>query len=93
MTTTLSIRIEEKIKKEARKTLKALGLDLSSAVNMFLNQVVAEQAIPFKPSRVSTKEEREKIRAEWDKEVAFALKHGKRYVNAESMFADILKEK
>ena len=91
--TTLSIRIEEKTKKEAKKTLKALGLDLSSAVNMFLNQVVIEQGIPFKPSRVSTKEEREKIRKEWDKEVAFALKYGKRYSDAESMFADILKGK
>jgi addiction module RelB/DinJ family antitoxin len=36
MTTTLSIRINEKTKREARKTLALLGLDLSSAVNMFL---------------------------------------------------------
>jgi len=83
---TLSIRIEEKTKKEARKTLEALGLDLSSAVNMFLSQVVIEQGIPFKPSRVSTKEEREKIRAEWDKEVTYALKNGKRYSSAAELF-------
>ena len=50
--TTLSIRIEEKTKREARKTLKALGLDLSSAVNMFLNQVAVEQGIPFKVSLI-----------------------------------------
>lgn len=85
--TTLSIRIEEKTKRDARKTLKSLGLDLSSAVNMFLNQVVIEQGIPFKPSRTPRQ-----IREEWDKEVQWALKHGKRYTNTEEMFKDILKK-
>ncbi len=91
MTTTLSIRIDEKTKREARKTLKALGLDLSSAVNMFLNQVVIQQGVPLTLYRVSTKEEREKIRKEWDKEVAFALKHGERYSSAEEMHKAIFK--
>jgi DNA-damage-inducible protein J len=85
--TTLSIRIEEKTKREAQKTLKHLGLDLSSAVNMFLNQVVTEQGIPFKPSRTP-----KQIRAEWDKEVAWALKHGKRYSSAETMHRNIFKK-
>lgn len=84
---TLSIRIEEKTKREANKTLKALGLDMSSAVKMFLNQVVIEQGIPFKPSR-SPKQ----IKAEWDKEVAHALKYGKSYTDVSEMFKDILKE-
>ena len=57
MTTTLSIRIDEKTKREARKTLEALGLDLSSAVNMFLNQVVIQQGVPLTLFRVSTKED------------------------------------
>lgn len=84
---TLSIRIEEKTKREANKTLKALGLDMSSAVKMFLNQVVIEQGIPFKPSR-SPKQ----IKAEWDKEVAHTLKYGKSYTDVSEMFKDILKE-
>ncbi len=84
---TLSIRIEEKTKKEASETLAALGLDLSSAVKMFLNQVVIEQGIPFKPSRTPRQ-----IREEWDREAAYALKHGKRYSSASEMFEDILKE-
>lgn len=88
MTTTLSIRIEEKTKREASKTLNALGLDLSSAVKMFLNQVVIEQGIPFKPSRTP-----KQIREEWDKEVEWALKHGKRYSNTKEMFKDIFKKK
>lgn len=85
--TTLNIRIEEKTKKEATKTLHALGLDMSSAVKMFLHQVVIEQGIPFKPTRTPRE-----IVDEYDKEVAWALKHGKRYTNASDMFADIMKE-
>ena len=85
--TTLSIRIEEKTKRDAVKTLSALGLNLSSAVNMFLNQVVIEQGIPFKPSRTP-----KQIREEWDKEVAWALKYGKSYKNAEEMHKDIFKK-
>lgn len=83
----LSIRIDAKVKKEASDTLSALGLDLSSAVKMFLNQVVIEQGIPFKPSRTPRE-----IREEYDREVAWALKHGKRYTNARDMFADIVKD-
>ena len=85
--TTLNIRIEERVKKEATKTLAALGLDMSSAVKMFLNQVVIEQGIPFKPSRTPRE-----IREEWDKEVAWARKHGKSYTDVSKMFEDIMKE-
>jgi len=84
---TLNIRIEEKTKREANKTLKALGLDMSSAVKLFLNQVVIEQGIPFKPSRNPGQ-----IKAEWDNEVAQALKSGERYSGAEDLFKDILKK-
>ncbi len=80
----VSIRIEEKTKKEAAKTLAALGLDMSTAVKMFLNQVVIEQGIPFKPSRQLVH-----TRAEWDKEVAEAMKNGKSYETARELFADI----
>jgi DNA-damage-inducible protein J len=80
---TLSIRIEEKTKKEAAKTLDALGLDLSTAVKMFLHQVVVEQGIPFKPSRNLVQ-----IKAEWDKEVKEALHTGKSYSTARALLAD-----
>lgn len=85
--TTLSIRIEEKTKREANKTFVALGLDMSSAVKMFLHQVVIEQGIPFKPSRTP-----QQIRKEWDKEVKEALKT-KGYKNAEEMHRAIFVKK
>lgn len=81
---TLSIRIEEKTKKEAAKTLEALGFDLSTAVKMFLNQVVIEQGIPFKPSRNIAQ-----IKAEWDKEVAEAVLNGTSYKTARELFTEL----
>ncbi|MFA7308759.1 MAG: type II toxin-antitoxin system RelB/DinJ family antitoxin [Patescibacteria group bacterium] len=83
--TTVNVRIDEKTKAEASEVLAGLGLDLSSAIKMFLRQVTTEQGIPFKPTRRSDKE----IVAQWDREVEEALKNGKRYKNAEELFADL----
>ena len=49
--TTLNIRIEAKVKTKANKTLSALGLDMSSAVKLFLNQVITENGLPFTPTK------------------------------------------
>ncbi|MCX6713514.1 MAG: type II toxin-antitoxin system RelB/DinJ family antitoxin [Candidatus Vogelbacteria bacterium] len=67
--TTLSIRIEEKAKAEASKTLARLGLDMSSAVKLFLCQVVKEDGLPFTPTNNLTI-----IRARFDAQVAKAKK-------------------
>lgn len=45
--TNISIRIDEDIKKDAETLFAKLGLNLSSAVNVFFRQAVREQAIPF----------------------------------------------
>ena len=44
---TIQIRVDAKTKAAARKTLNALGLDMSSAVNLFLTNVINRQAIPL----------------------------------------------
>ncbi len=86
--TTISIRIDEKLKKAAGKTLASLGLDTSSAVKMFLSQVVTEKGLPFTPSKDPAK-----IRARWDKEVEEALKSGKSFTSAKELMIDILGKK
>ena len=45
--TTLQIRIDEKTKKDAKKVFDKVGLDMSSAIKVYLNQVVITQGIPF----------------------------------------------
>ena len=87
MTTVINIRIDSNLKNKAGKTLSAIGLDMSSAVKIFLNQVVTEKGLPFTP----TKRTRAQIRAEWDKEVAEALKSGKSYSSVKELFKDLNK--
>lgn len=45
---TIQIRIDEQTKKKSAKILKDLGLDTSSAINVFLKQVVLTRSIPFR---------------------------------------------
>lgn len=44
---TTSIRIDSNTKQAATELLNELGLDLSSAVNIFLKQVVLQGGLPF----------------------------------------------
>lgn len=67
-TTALNIKVNAKNKKEATKILADLGLNMTTAVNMFLAQVVKTDGIPFeirnpKPSKelIEALEEGEKI--------------------------------
>lgn len=44
---TTSIRMDADVKKAASELLNDLGLDLSSAVNIFLKQVILQGGLPF----------------------------------------------
>lgn len=46
-TDTLHIRIEPSVKQRAEQTLKELGLSITEAINVFLNQVILNDGIPF----------------------------------------------
>ena len=46
-TSTLQIRIDSKLRKEAESFLTGAGLDMSSAVRLFLRQMVIRQHLPF----------------------------------------------
>lgn len=85
--TTINIRIDENIKNKASKTLEKMGLDLSSAVKLFLHQTIKEDGLPFHPSNNP-----KAIRTMWDKEVEDALKNGKGYKRAEDLFDALDKE-
>ncbi|MBP6944699.1 type II toxin-antitoxin system RelB/DinJ family antitoxin [Patescibacteria group bacterium] len=45
--TTIQVRIDEQTKKASSKILAELGLDLSSAIKVYLKQVIATKGIPF----------------------------------------------
>ena len=81
---TLNVRIDKNIKAKAGKTLSALGLDTSTAVRIFLYQVVAEKGLPFIPTRNSAA-----IRAQWDKEVTEAKRGNRRHKTAAEALSDL----
>ena len=43
----MNIRIDKDIKKQAQKLFSEFGLDMTTAINMFLRQAIREQKIPF----------------------------------------------
>ncbi len=45
--TTINIRTDEKRKKAATVILNEMGLDMSSAIQLFLQQVIITKSIPF----------------------------------------------
>ncbi|MFT8356668.1 type II toxin-antitoxin system RelB/DinJ family antitoxin [Bifidobacterium aquikefiri] len=48
-TTTIAIRTDEETKREAQKLFKSMGMDMSTAINMFLRQTISEHRLPFQP--------------------------------------------
>lgn len=46
-TTNLNIRTDKDVKEKAEKIFNELGLNMTSAVNIFLRTVIRERGIPF----------------------------------------------
>lgn len=46
-TTNLNIRTDEDVKEKAEKIFNELGLNMTSAVNIFLRTAIRERGIPF----------------------------------------------
>ena len=84
----LNIRLDSNLKKEAETLFRNLGLNMTSAINVFLTQSVREQRIPFeicekKPSHKLKKALKEAEKIARDPNV-------KSYDNVDEMFKDIL---
>jgi addiction module RelB/DinJ family antitoxin len=81
--TTLNVRIDEKTKSDAFKVLSRVGFDMSSAVKVFLAQVIIEGGLPFTPTSNSAK-----IKEKWDREFSMAKKSKKTFKTAREALAD-----
>lgn len=46
-TTTISIRMDEQVKKEADQLFNEMGMNITTAFNIFVRQAIRERAIPF----------------------------------------------
>lgn len=45
--TTITIRIEKEVKEEAMKLFYEMGMDMTTAINVFLRRVIESKSIPF----------------------------------------------
>lgn len=45
--TTMTIRTNKEIKQEAQEIFSALGIDITTAINVFLRQAIASRGFPF----------------------------------------------
>ena len=45
--TNINIRVDNEIKKEAQDIFSTMGLDMTTAINVFLRQVIQQRSIPF----------------------------------------------
>ena len=80
-TTMVHIRIDQKTKERATKTLAAMGISVSDAVRMLLVRVAAEKALPFDvkvPNATTVKAMRAADKGK-----------GKRQKSAEALFKDL----
>ena len=50
-TTNVNVRVDAELKKEAEELFEDLGLNMSSAINMFLKSAVSCDGIPFEVKR------------------------------------------
>lgn len=86
--TNLNVRLDKNLKKDADTLFKKLGLNMSSAINLFLTQSVKEQGIPFmitvkRPTRRLKKALKEA------EEIASGKKETKSYETFEQLLEDL----
>ena len=48
-TTTINVRVDEDVKRNAEFLLDKMGMNISTAVNMLLKQMLMDEALPFQP--------------------------------------------
>lgn len=88
--TTLNVRVDENLKKQASELFADLGLDMSTAVNMFLRQAVMKDGLPFDVVREVPNADTLAAMAEVEEMKKHPEKY-KSYTDVDEMFRELLK--
>jgi DNA-damage-inducible protein J len=83
---TIQIRIDAKTKEAARKTLEGVGIDMSSAVKLFLTNVINRKGIPLdlRTENGFTLAQEQALLADTEE-----AKKSKAYTNLDELFSDL----
>ena len=73
----ISIRMDDKLRKEADLILDELGLNMSAAVNIFAKQLVRQGGLPFTPTLETSKAAENRRQERLNSLLSFAA-HNKR---------------
>jgi len=85
--TTLQVRIDPKLKKQAQKIAEMLGMDLSTSIKMFLTQMVRWKGMPFEirtENGFTLRQEQKLLQ-----DIEASKKNGRRYASIDELIADL----
>jgi DNA-damage-inducible protein J len=86
----INVRVDSDVKSTSTEILNSLGLDMTTAINIYLRQIIEFNGLPFPVQKKFNRETEEAI-AEAHKIASGEMK-AKTYSNVEDMFNDILSE-
>ena len=89
-TTNINIRVDSELKRSAEKLFDDLGINMTSAITMFLKSAVNNDGIPFEIKRVPNAETRAAL-AEYETMVKHPESY-KRYDSFNDLMTEVLDE-
>ncbi len=87
----ISVRIDPALKKQADALFSDLGLNMSTAVNMFLKSAVSHNGIPFEVRRTAPNAETQAALAEYE-EMKRNPDAYKRYDSFDDLMGEVLRD-
>ena len=87
--TSLTIRMNREIKQEAQELFAALGMDMTTAINVFLRQAIYYRGLPFDVRMETPNEETAAALAEVE-QMKKDPSIGKAYTNVDEMIKELL---
>ena len=91
LTSAINVQVDAKDKEQATTILKDLGLNMSTAISMFLKQIIKTDGIPFEVKNPKPSKELKQALREADDIIKNPNKY-KSYHNVDEMMKDILDE-
>lgn len=90
-TSNINVRVDTKLKQSAENLFTDLGLNMSSAITMFLRSAVSHDGIPFEVKRISANSETISALAEY-KDMKNDPKSYKRYDSFSELMNEVLED-
>jgi len=90
-TTSMNIRMDTEVKRKAQMIFAELGMDTTTAVNLFLRQVIRTQSIPFE-LKAELPNEETLMAMEEVRMMKQNPSMGKRYQDVDTMMEDLLRD-